>query len=76
MEVAKKVVSPSVAEIFSKMEYGPAPESDKIVQNWLADHDRAFGHFVNNEWIKPEGKKTIASVNPANGKTLATTLQV
>jgi hypothetical protein len=56
MEVSKKVVSPTVAEIFSTMDYGPAPESDKIVQAWLDDHDRSFGHFINNEWVKPEGK--------------------
>lgn len=40
MEVCKKIVSPSVAEIFATMEYGPAPESDKIAQQWFEDHDR------------------------------------
>ena len=71
MEVRKKIVSPSVAEIFSTMEYGPAPESDKIVQQWLEDHDRAFGHFINNEWVKPKDRKTCDSISPANKKLLA-----
>ena len=35
MEAVKKVTSPSVKEIFNNMEYGPAPESDKIAQSWL-----------------------------------------
>lgn len=74
MEVAKKTVSPSVAAIFSTMEYGPAPESDQVVQQWLADHDRKFGHFINNVWVHPD-RKTIDSVSPCNGKVLASTLQ-
>ena len=35
-----KVTSPSVSEIFSSMEYGPAPESDKVAMAWLDDHNR------------------------------------
>ena len=58
MEVCRKLVSPKVAEIFATMEYGPAPESDKIAQQWLDDHNRSFGHFINNAWVKPENRKT------------------
>lgn len=75
MEVAKKIVSPSVADIFASMEYGPAPESDKIVQQWLEDHQRSFGHFINNQWIKPADRKFIDSQSPADGKFLAKTIQ-
>ena len=35
-----KVTSPSVSEIFRSMEYGPAPESDKVAMAWLDDHNR------------------------------------
>lgn len=76
MEVTKKSVTPSVADIFASMEYGPAPESDKIVQQWLQDHDRTFGHFINNQWYKPEqDRKYINSESPADGKVLAKTIQ-
>jgi len=75
METIKKVTSPSVSELFASMEYGPAPESDKIAQSWLEEHNRKFGHFINNEWIHPEDRKTYETKNPATGDVLASTLQ-
>ena len=76
MEITKKkVVTPSVAEIFSTMEYGPAPEADNVAQAWLEDHERAFGHFINNTWVKPDGRGSNKVTSPADGKTLATTLK-
>lgn len=75
MEVCRKLVSPKVAEIFATMEYGPAPESDKIAQQWLDDHNRSFGHFINNAWVKPENRKTYETVSPSDGKFLSSTLQ-
>ena len=75
MEVTKKSSSPSVSSLFEKMSYGPAPESDKVAQAWLDDHDRAFGHFIDNKWIHPEGRKTYETSSPATGKVLASTLQ-
>ena len=58
MDCTVKKTSPSVQEIFASMEYGPAPESDKVAQDWLEQHDRNFGLFINNEWVRPEGRKT------------------
>jgi len=75
METVKKVTSPSVGDIFASMEYGPAPESDKIAQNWLEDHNRKFGLFINNEWVHPEGRKTYDTKSPATGAVLAGTTQ-
>ena len=75
MEVSKKITSPSVAEVFASMEYGPAPESDKIAQKWLEEHDRNFGHFVNNQWVKPADRKTYQTFSPADGRLLASTVQ-
>ena len=60
-----------VAEIFETMEYGPAPESPATAQAWLADHDHDFGLFIDNEWVKPEGRDTMSAINPANGVELA-----
>ena len=42
---------PSVKEVFADMSYGPAPEADNVVKAWLDDHDRAFGRFINNQWV-------------------------
>lgn len=66
---------PSVAEIFDSLEYGPAPESPAVAQAWLEDHERNFGHFINNQWVRPEGRKTYSSYNPATGELLANTVQ-
>jgi len=75
METITKTTTPSVKEIFDSMEYGPAPESDKVAQKWLEEHDRNFGLFINNEWCHPEGRKSYETKNPATGKPLAKTTQ-
>jgi len=75
METVKKVTTPTVKEIFASMEYGPAPESDKIAQSWLEDHNRNFGLFINNTWVHPEGRKTYETKSPATGTILAATTQ-
>lgn len=58
-----------IADIFTSLDYGPAPESPDIALAWLASHDNRFGHFIDGKWTKPG--KTFASENPANGKVLA-----
>ncbi|GAB1606851.1 uncharacterized protein LOC115222823 [Argonauta hians] len=62
-------------DIFDSLSYGPAPEADTIVQEWLKKHNREFGHFIDGAWVKPEGRKTLNSTNPSTGEVLATTLQ-
>ena len=42
MESVKKVTSPAVNEIFSSMEYGPAPESDKIAARNSHSHGQRW----------------------------------
>lgn len=60
-----------VAEILKSMEYGPAPESPATALAWLDDHQRDFGLFINNRWVKPDGRGRMAVTNPANGDELA-----
>ncbi|CAL4122997.1 unnamed protein product, partial [Meganyctiphanes norvegica] len=67
--------SKTVAKIFETMEYGPAPEDDKVAQAWLDDHGRKFGHFINNKWEHPEDRKTYETKDPCHGTVLATTVQ-
>jgi aldehyde dehydrogenase (NAD+) len=61
-----------VQEIFQQMSYGPSPESAAAAEAWLEDHGRRFGLFINNQWTEPLSQKYFESVNPANGKKLAT----
>jgi aldehyde dehydrogenase (NAD+) len=58
-----------IAEIFTSLDYGPAPESADVALAWLAAHENTFGLFIDGSWTKPA--KTFATDNPATGKTLA-----
>eukprot|EP00095_Tigriopus_kingsejongensis_P010019 snap_masked-scaffold1048_size67263-processed-gene-0.19 protein:Tk10019 transcript:snap_masked-scaffold1048_size67263-processed-gene-0.19-mRNA-1 annotation:"hypothetical protein CAPTEDRAFT_177352" len=75
MEVTPKEVNPSVSDIFASMDYGPARESDEVAQAWLEDHQRRFGHFIDNAWVQPEGRKYYETLMPATGQVLAATVQ-
>ena len=66
---------PSVKDLLGSLEYGPAPESPAVAEAWLDDHGRSLGHFIGNQWIKPEGRKTYDTFNPATGQRLAATIQ-
>ncbi len=59
-----------VAEIFESMEYGPAPESASIAQEWLKAHGPQMSMYINGEWVRPTGGEYFDSVNPATGKPL------
>ncbi|HEY3599853.1 MAG TPA: aldehyde dehydrogenase family protein [Paraburkholderia sp.] len=61
----------SVAEYFSSMEYGPAPEDDQPARAWLAQHEARFGHFVGGAWRAPAAGEHFASHEPASGRLLA-----
>ncbi|WP_417310574.1 aldehyde dehydrogenase family protein [Devosia sp.] len=58
-----------IADIFTSLEYGPAPESADLALAWIDSHDGRFGHFIDGKWTKPG--KGFATDNPATGKKLA-----
>jgi aldehyde dehydrogenase (NAD+) len=61
----------SVAEYFSSMEYGPAPEDDQPARAWLAQHEASFGHFIGGGWRAPASGERFESREPATGELLA-----
>ncbi|RKT21793.1 aldehyde dehydrogenase (NAD+) [Paraburkholderia sp. RAU2J] len=61
----------SVAEYFSSMEYGPAPEDDQAARAWLAQHEASFGHFIGGAWHAPAAGERFVSHAPATGDRLA-----
>ncbi|MCL4122987.1 UNVERIFIED_CONTAM: hypothetical protein GTU68_027970, partial [Idotea baltica] len=65
----------TITTAFHKMSYGPALEDTAVAKAWLDDHKRKFGHFIANEWVIPEGRKTYATKNPCDGAILAETIQ-
>ena len=60
---------PTINEILQTMDYGPAPESTKEAQAWLAQRAGRFGLLIDNAWTG--AADTFASTNPADGKELA-----
>ena len=61
----------TVREIYETLPYGPAPESAQFANEWLDRFGRDFGLFIGGEWRQPVAGQKFASMNPANGKTLA-----
>ncbi len=64
----------TVAEIFETMEYGPAPESDTTVRQWLAKHESGFGQFIDGMWTTP-ASEMFDVMDPSTGKRLARVAQ-
>ncbi|MDR5856612.1 aldehyde dehydrogenase family protein [Caballeronia sp. LZ062] len=65
----------SVAEYFSSMEYGPAPEDDRAVRAWLEQHGGRFGHFIDGAWRDGADDNRFDSREPATGRVLASIAQ-
>jgi aldehyde dehydrogenase (NAD+) len=61
---------PTVTDVLNTMDYGPAPESNSHIKEWLAKHDKGFGHFINGGFAASSAKR-LDVFNPANGEKLA-----
>ena len=61
----------SIKEIFTTMEYGTAFENSDVAQQWLANLNNNFNHYINGKWQKPTSNKYFDSNNPANKVHLA-----
>jgi aldehyde dehydrogenase (NAD+) len=59
----------TVREAFESMAYGPAPEADKPVHEWLARYESKFGQYIGGTWTKPSGLFDIN--NPATNTRIA-----
>ena len=62
-----------ILDILNTMEYGPAPEDNAIVLDWLDRHVAGFGHFIDGEFTTPG--ESFAVDNPATGETIAQVTQ-
>jgi aldehyde dehydrogenase (NAD+) len=62
-----------VRALFDEMSYGPAPEGDAPVRQWIAQHGGTFGHYINGQWVA--GTSTFEVHEPATGAVLATVAQ-
>ena len=59
-----------VIKNFRNIKYGPAPEDDQEVLEWIKSLPSPNYNFINGEWVKPKAIKTIQAINPANNNKL------
>jgi aldehyde dehydrogenase (NAD+) len=62
-----------ISAIMASMDYGVAPEDTGVVDRWLAQHARGFGHFIDGAFTPPG--RSFSVINPATGKTIARATQ-
>lgn len=65
----------SVRDIFSSMSYGPAPEGDAPVRDWLKSRNHAFGHYINGQWTDAARGESFEVHDPSSGKVIAKVAQ-
>lgn len=61
----------NIADIYEKMNYGPAPEANDKVISWLNEHSDGFGLYIAGEWHHQDSPDYFDSFNPATGEPLA-----
>ena len=61
----------SIKEIFTTMEYSPAPESDQVAKAWLENLNNQFDHFIDGQWQEPTDKHYFEAKNPVNNQFIA-----
>ena len=60
-----------VNKILETMDYGTAPESSAAALKWIEKRGADFGLFINGAFVKPAGRESFATHNPANNELLA-----
>ena len=61
----------AIQEILKDMSYGPAPEDDRLVRDWLADGAGKFGHFINGSFTGQDAGSRFDVIEPASGSVIA-----
>ncbi len=61
----------SIKEIFANMDYGKAPESTDMAEQWFAGRDNKLLHYIDGQWQQPASGEFFETRNPATGKRLA-----
>lgn len=63
-----------IKTIYETMEYGPAPESRSVADEWLNSHAK-LGLFIDGKWVKPLSNQYFDSTDPASHKKLVSIAQ-
>jgi aldehyde dehydrogenase (NAD+) len=65
----------SITDLMTSLEYGPAPEDRSAADKWIKDHGGKFGHFIDNQWVYPEGRNYLPLKAPKDYGHLADTIE-
>ena len=55
---------------FKNIKYGPAPEDNTEVLQWIKRLPNPNHIFINGDWCRSASRKILHSINPANNKKL------
>ena len=55
---------------FKNIKYGPAPEDDSEVINWIKKISSSNKNYINGKWNTSKGSKKIKVINPSTNKKL------
>ncbi len=67
---------PTVRDVLKTMDYGPAPEADTHVRDWIASHADGFRHFIGGEFVPSAADGATFEVGePGRGTPLARVAQ-
>ena len=55
---------------FKNIKYGPAPEDDTEVVDWINKISSPNKNYINGKWITSKGSKKIKVINPSTNKKL------
>ena len=61
----------SIKEIFANMDYGTAPESTGMAEQWYAGRDNQLLHYINGKWQQAASGEFFDTRNPATNTVLA-----
>ena len=61
----------SIKEIFANMDYGTAPESTEMAEQWYAGRDNQLLHYIDGEWQQAASGNFFETRNPATATVLA-----
>ena len=61
----------SIKEIFANMDYGTAPESTDMAEQWYAGRDNKLLHFIGGKWQQAASGEFFETRNPATNTVLA-----
>jgi len=64
-----------VKDILDTMDYGPSPEANDHVRDWLARHADGFGHFIDGGFVPPAEGAFFDVTDPARETLLARAAQ-